>query len=263
MHKLHPNDRIYLHGVSINTLDRASAEEFIAEQLKKDGGDLPRAIFTPNAEMVFRAARDPRLADLLNSGDLNTPDGIGVIWASKHMGYSLPERIAGIDLGEYAVSYCAERGYKVFLLGGADGVAERAAEKLVEKYPDLLVCGTHHGYFTHDSLENEEVIKTISQAAPDLLIVCLGFPRQESWIMANRYRLPYVKLMIALGGSLDVWSGHVRRAPAAIQRLRLEWLWRVLREPSRLPRAAALPKFVAMTLRAERVKKRNFKAKLS
>ena len=263
MHKLQPNSRIYIHGVAINPINRDNAEKFIADQLKKDGGDLPCAVFTPNAEMVVRAAADAHLAEILNSGDLNTPDGVGIIWAAKRLGTPLSERIAGIELGERAIAHCAEHGYRVFLLGGVRGVAEDAAEKLSKKHPDLCICGKHHGYFDPSSEENERLIKIILQAAPDLLIVCLGFPRQESWIMSNRYRLTSVKVMMALGGSLDVWSGRVRRAPRIIQRMRLEWLWRLLREPSRLPRAAALPSFVNLTLRAARAKKRNFKAKLS
>ena len=128
MHKIHSNNRIYLHGVAINAIDRLAAENFIAQQLKKEGGDLPCAVFTPNAEMVCRAARERHLTELLNSGDLNTPDGVGVIWAAKKLGYQLPERVAGIELGEYTIAHCAEVGYSVFLLGGERGVADRAAE---------------------------------------------------------------------------------------------------------------------------------------
>lgn len=263
MHKLEPNNKIYLHGVAINNCDRRTAEQFISNRLSKDDGDLPCAIFTPNAEMVFRAAEDANLADLLNSSDLNTPDGVGVIWASKKLGSPLPEQIPGIELGEYALVHSAKRGYKVFLLGGEVGVADEAAKKLTEKHTSLCICGTHHGYFDPDSEENEHLIKTIAEASPDLLIVCLGFPRQEKWIMVNRYRLTNVKVMMALGGSLDVWAQKTRRAPSPVRHLRLEWLWRVLHDPARLPRAAALPAFVGITLRAARAKKRKFKAKLS
>lgn len=263
MHKLQPNDKIYLHGVAISTLDRIGSDRFIADRLTKCDGCLPCAVFTPNAEMIARAAADPEITKLLNGGDLNTPDGVGILWAAKRLGTPLPERIAGIELGERAIAHCAEVGCCVFLLGGAEGVAEAAAERLKEKYPDLCICGTHHGYFDPNSDENEELIKIISQASPKLLIVCLGFPRQESWITANRSRLSSVKIMMGLGGSLDVWSGRVHRAPRIIQSMRLEWLWRILREPSRIPRAAAVPSFINLTLRAERAKKRDFKAKLS
>lgn len=263
MHKIYPNNRIYLHGVAINATDRVTAANFIARQLEKAGGDLPCAVFTPNAEMVIRAARDPHLTELLNTGDINTPDGVGVIWAAKKLGYPLPERVAGIELGEQIIAHCAAEGYRVFLLGGERGVADRAAESLKKIHPNLCICGTYHGYFDPASEENEMVIKIISQASPDLLIVCMGFPRQEGWIATNRSRLTSVKVMMALGGSLDVWSGRVKRAPKVVQQLRLEWLWRILREPSRISRAALLPSFINLTLRATRVKKRDIKAKLS
>lgn len=263
MHNLHPNDKIYLHGVAVSTLDRVRSDQFIASRLAKGHDDLPCAVFTPNAEMLGRAALDTHIAELLNEGDLNTPDGVGVIWAAKKLGYPLPERVAGIELGEHTIAHCAAEGYRVFLLGGERGVADRAAESLKKIHPNLCICGTHHGYFDPDSEENEVLLKIISKASPDLLIVCLGFPRQERWVTENRPRLTSVKVMMALGGSLDVWSGRRRRAPRIIRRLKLEWLWRILREPSRIPRAAVLPSFVNLTLRAARVQKRNFKAKLS
>ena len=263
MHKFTPNSRLSIHGITINALHRPTAESMIANRLASDDSGLPFTVFTPNAEMILRATQDPKLSNLLNSSDLNIPDGIGVVWASKKLGTPINERIPGIELGETAISECAAKGYRVFLLGGTEGTADRAAARLVEKHPSLIVCGAHHGYFAPDSEENEDLIKTIAASHPDLLIVCLGFPRQEEWIMTNRSRLTSIKVMMALGGSLDVWSGKTRRAPEIIRSLRLEWLWRIMKDPSRLPRAAALPAFVRLTLRTKHTQKAKYKANLS
>lgn len=193
--------------------------------------NAPYLVFTPNLEMLSRAKHSNSLRSLLASGDLLLPDGIGVRLLSH---FCIKERISGIDTGEFLLFCAAKNGYRVYLLGGKDGVASDAAQRLTERFPTLRVVGVHHGYF--DRTEEPSVTAHIRVAAPDLLFVCMGFPRQEGFLARNRDALSPVRMALGLGGALDVWSGNTPRAPLWIQNCGLEWLFRVLKEPSRLPR---------------------------
>ncbi|MBQ9113017.1 MAG: WecB/TagA/CpsF family glycosyltransferase [Clostridia bacterium] len=204
------------------------------------------AVFTPNSLILHKASRDRRLVSLLNNADLLLPDGAGVSLACRICGLPRCQRIAGIDAAYELLRYAEKNGLSVYLLGGDLGVAHAAAVSLKKRLSRLNVCGTHHGYFdkASHSGENQRVLSDIRRASPDILFVCFGFPVQEAWIQANKARLPSVRLFMGLGGSLDVWSGNVRRAPAVMQRAGLEWLWRCLLEPRRFLDAASLPLFL-------------------
>lgn len=208
-------------------------------------GSSAAKVFTPNAELLLRADRSPSFRALLCSADLLLPDGAGVLLGARVLGQHLPERITGIDTGEWLLSLAAQRGLRVFLLGGAEGVAEKAAITLTRRFSGLRICGTHHGYFDKDlsSDEDRQVSALIRESAPQILLVCLGSPAQEQWIDAHKDAFPTLRVAMGLGGALDVWSGRVRRAPNAVQRLRLEWLWRGLQDPKRIPRLFAIPQF--------------------
>lgn len=245
------NERIYIHGVGVDRLSFEAAKQKIRLHLT-DSTAPPVTIFTPNAEMIYRASCDASIAALLNSGDINTADGVGTVWASRRLGTPLPHRVAGIELGEAALVAAAEYGLGVFLVGGRPGVAGRAAERLKQRFPILKISGTHHGYFKDGSDEEKALKAGIQKSEASLLIVCLGFPRQERWIATNKNKLGAVRVAMALGGSLDVWAGDVRRAPAFVRAMRLEWMWRILHDPRRLRRATALPKFVILTMKARK-----------
>ena len=203
-------------------------------------------VFTPNPEILLAADRDPEFRKRLCSADLLLPDGIGVLLGARICGKALPERVAGIDAGEFLLALAARKGLRVFLLGGKKGVAEEAAHALCERFPDLILCGTHHGFFDKamNSSENRAVLSKLQTAEPDLLFVCFGAPAQEKWICENAPTLPSLRLSMGLGGALDVWSGRVRRAPKIFRQCGLEWLWRALREPKRFARLGAIPKFL-------------------
>ena len=248
MAQIWQDERVYIHGVGVDKLSFEQAKNKIRILLTQDAFP-PAAIFTPNAEMIYRSANDRSIASLLNSGDVNTADGVGTIWASHSLGTPLPERVAGIEIGEAALDMAAECGLGVFLVGGKPGVAERAAEKLKQRFPSLIIAGTHHGYFEDGSDEETALKVRIRESGARLLIVCLGFPRQERWISDNKNELGKVRVAMALGGSLDVWSGDVHRAPVIIRKMQLEWMWRIIANPRRLKRAAALPKFVILTIK--------------
>ncbi|RJQ08308.1 MAG: glycosyltransferase [Bacillota bacterium] len=214
------------------------------------GGGEARLIVTPNPEMVVQAWNDAGLHAALASADLCVPDGIGVVWASGVLGPALPERVAGFDLLTAVFARAAEvwddgRPLRVYLLGGKPGVAESAARVIESAYPGVAVVGLHHGYFPGDA----GPVDAIRDAAPDLLCVGMGSPRQELWLSRHRRALAGMAA-IGVGGALDVLSGRARRAPAWVRSLGLEWLYRIMSEPGeRLGRAPALARFALAVAR--------------
>ena len=193
---------------------------------------------TPNPEFLLAAEKDDEFRAILNGADLVLPDGIGVIYCAKLLGTPLQGRVTGVGFAADLLAALNETGGRLFLLGAKPGVAEEAAKRIQTQYPGLTVCGTQDGYFTED--ENDRVLQTIRTAAPDLIFVCLGAPKQEKWI-ARFGPQTGAHLAVGLGGVLDVYAGTVRRAPAAYQKLGLEWLYRLAKEPRRFGRMARLP----------------------
>jgi len=227
--------RITVAGVRVDDLTLGEATEMAL----REGQDTCWVV-TPNAVMLDACRRDASLCALLNRADLSVADGVGVLWAARRQGTPLRERVAGIDFGERVLSRAAEEGMRVFLLGGNVGVAERAAEQLCARYPGLCVCGCCDGYFDCEGEEDRRVTAHIRDLRPDLLFVCMGFPRQERWIEAHLHLFPSLRLAVGLGGSLDVWAGAVRRAPRFIACVGLEWAWRMAQEPKRLRHLPAI-----------------------
>lgn len=230
--------KITIGGVDFDDL---TLEE--AVKISMRGGGEVCKVCTPNALMLESCRQHPQYTELLNSSSLVLADGAGVLAAAKRQGTPLRQRIAGIDFGEALIRKASESGERVFLLGGADGVAPIAAEKLKNRYPNLNVCGTYWGYFEKDGDENRRVIGMIRACRPDILLVCFGFPMQEYWIRDNIYLLPSVRVAAGLGGSLDVWAGKVRRAPRILQRNGLEWAWRMAAEPKRMKQIPQMVRF--------------------
>lgn len=212
----------------------AMPKERLAERLcrlAKEGRFT--AVFTPNAVIAAEAEGSPEKQALLEAADILIADGIGVTVAARLSFSPPPPRIAGIELAEALFPLAEREGLRLFLYGGRVGVAERAREKLLSRYPRLSIV-VHDGY-------TEGAEAAILAFAPHILLVCLGFPRQERFILSLRGRLGCVAL--GLGGSLDVWSGDKRRAPLFFRKTGLEWLFRTAREPKRLPRLFPLPAF--------------------
>lgn len=235
---------VQLRGVNFTP---ASLEELSTHILDRIRSGEHTAVFTPNSEIVQLCIDEPSLYEVINSAEVIIPDGIGVVKAAKILKLPINERVPGIELGERIISL-ADESLPVFFMGGKPGVAETAAEKLKEKYPALTVCGTHDGYFKKEGEENDAVIDEINSSGAKVLFVCLGAPAQEKWIYSYRDRLPGVQLLMGLGGSLDVFSGKVERAPAFFCKTGLEWFYRLLKEPWRIGRMMNLPKFYFGTL---------------
>lgn len=201
-------------------------------------------VVTPNSEIVYEAMADESLRDLLNAADLVLPDGAGVVLGSKILKTPLKEKVAGVDFADRLLGHLAETGGSVYLLGGKPGIAELAGRKMVEKHPDLTICGMADGYFQ----DERPVVEAIQKAAPDVLFVCLGAPKQEKFMARHQKDLP-VGLMAGLGGSLDSFAGTVKRAPKWMIRLNLEWFYRLVKEPWRFKRMLRLPKFLWAVVR--------------
>lgn len=229
-----------VRGVKFLNTDKAGAVSFIWDRY--DRGETT-AVFTPNSEIVQRCIDDPSLYGIINSAEAVIPDGIGVIKAAKILGTPLAARVPGVEVGEQILSESAAHGARIFFMGSKPGVAEKAREVMEKRYEGISFAGTNDGYFKKEGAENDEVIAKINESAADILFVCLGAPEQEKWIYSNRAKLPNVRIFLALGGSLDAYSGEVLRAPDFFIRHNLEWFYRLLKQPSRIGRMMSLPKF--------------------
>lgn len=219
--------------------DNITMEEALAAGRSFLTGTKTAYCVTPNAEMAYEALHDAQFCNVLNSADLVLPDGAGVVLGAKILKTPLKQKVAGIEFAQNMLSVYEELGSRLYLLGSKPGVAELAAEKMLEKHPKLTICGTADGYFK----DEDEVIRKINDAAADVVYVCLGAPKQENFMFRHRDELN-VRLMAGLGGTLDGIAGTVKRAPKWMIKLQLEWLYRLIKEPRRLGRMMRLPKFV-------------------
>lgn len=208
-------------------------------------------VVTADASMLVMAQEDPALYEIISNADLVTPDSVGILWAARRQGSPLPERVSGVDIIENLCARSAACGYRLFFLGAGPGVAEQAAQRMRTRYPGVQIVGTRNGFFGEG--ESDAIVEMIRSSHADVLCVAMGIPKQEKWIAANRDRLE-VPLLIGVGGTLDVLSGNVRRAPRWMQKIALEWLWRVMTNPRKISKVMLLPRFVSMIRRAQKSK---------
>jgi len=201
----------------------------------------------------MEARRNPEFAAVLEQADLCMPDGIGLLWAARRLGQTLPERVTGSDGVPMIAQAAAEHGWRLYLLGAAPGVAERAAEILAGCYPGLRVVGTYPG--SPADADAPGIIARVRLAHPDILFVAYGAPKQDLWIAKHRDALA-VPVMMGVGGSFDFIVGVQKRAPRWMQRINLEWLYRLISQPWRWRRQLDLPRFVWAVLAGSQVKSR-------
>lgn len=199
---------------------------------------------TPNAEMAYDALKDPGFCALLNGAGLVLPDGAGVVLAAKLLRTPLKQKVAGVEFAQQLLGLLEETGGRLYLLGSKPGVAEMAAERMLERHPRLCICGMADGYFKDEA----EAVAKINAAEADAVFVCLGAPKQEQFMRRHCGALS-AKLLIGLGGTLDSIAGTVKRAPRWMIRLQLEWLYRLIRQPRRFKRMLRLPKYVWAALK--------------
>lgn len=244
-----PVESVSVLGVRVDRLSQQQAldalEEMIARWRASEKTRPCQQIVTVNPEFVMAAQYNTDFRIAINDAALVLADGIGVVWATRFLGAPAPERLTGTDTLPELASCCAQAGYSLYLLGAAPGVAEAAGRRLQELAPGLRIAGTYAGSPAPD--EEESIIERIGAAEADVLCVAYGAPAQELWIHRNLERLP-VAIAMGVGGAFDFLSGRQRRAPRLMQRMGLEWLYRLYREPSRWRRMLALPRFAARVL---------------
>jgi N-acetylglucosaminyldiphosphoundecaprenol N-acetyl-beta-D-mannosaminyltransferase len=236
-------------GVRVDRVTQHQAldaiERMIAQRRESDNQLPCRQVVTVNTEFVMMAQHDATFRECINQAALVVADGMGIVWATRYLGTPAPERITGTDTLAALAKRCAASGYSLYLLGAAPGVAELAARRLGEMAPGLHVAGTYAG--SPAPTEEDKIIERIRVANADVLCVAYGAPAQELWIRRNLPRLP-VAVAMGVGGAFDFLSGRQRRAPQAMQRMGLEWLYRLYREPWRWRRMLALPRFAIKVL---------------
>jgi N-acetylglucosaminyldiphosphoundecaprenol N-acetyl-beta-D-mannosaminyltransferase len=235
-------ERRFVLGIPVDLVTEQDVLQFVRERIEKRS---PARIVTVNAEFVVRAQHDRTFRAALVDADLATPDGAGVVWALRRDGVPGVHRVGGSDLIWSLSRQAAEFGHRVFLLGGAPGVAEAAGRTLEGRYRGLLVCGSYAG--SPDPDQDKVIVDLIRRSRADLLFVAFGAPAQELWI-ARTLGQTGVGAAMGVGGSLDYVAGTARRAPGWMQDRGLEWLWRLIRQPWRWRRMLALPRFAYLVL---------------
>lgn len=243
------NDKVNILGVNVDMVNIAQATDRIMEFFEED---KLHKVYTPNSEIIMQAYKNEEFRQMLNSAELLTADGIGVVYASKILGKPIKERAAGYDIACQVLDRIKDTQHSVYLFGGKPGVAEKAKEKLETIYPGIKVAGMHDGYFKPE--QEAEIVDDINRSGADLLFVCLGAPKQEQWITRNADKIK-VRVAMGIGGSLDVFAGTALRAPEFYCKHGLEWFYRLMKQPSRAGRMLALPKFgITVLLKGRRFK---------
>jgi len=231
--------RVDILGIPVDKITEKELLEKIINFINEKRFHL---IVTINSENATKALENKIFLDVIKNADLVIPDGIGIIFASKILSDKLPERIPGIDLSYKLLEISNEKGYKIVLIGGKEGVAEGAKENLKKIFPNLNIAMTYNGYFNED--EEKKIVEEIQKIEPDILLVGMGSEKQEIWIWNNREKFKNIGVCIGVGGTLDIWAGKKKRAPKLVQKLGLEWLYRVIIEPKRIFRVLKIFNFL-------------------
>ncbi len=248
-------EKINIRGLDFDNVTMDEALSLIYSAIREERRCV---VFTPNAEIVQMTLEDESFRGIVRSADMLVPDGAGVVLASKILKRKLKGKVAGCELAERLVEGSAKGDFKIFFYGSKPEtdagmpVCELAEKRLSEKYQGFKCAGKSHGYVKADGMD--ALIEKINSSGADILFVCLGVPMQEKWIAENKDRLA-PRVIIGLGGTLDVFAGTVRRAPKFFIKANLEWLYRLLCEPKRLGRMMKLPKFIFGTIWAKLTKK--------
>ena len=194
------SERVEILGVAVDAVTMAEAVDFVEKLIV---ARKPSIVATANAEMLMRATHDAELEKILNAAELVVPDGAGTVWAAHHLGYEMPERVAGYDLVQELLKLAPEKSQRIFFFGSAPGIAEKAKLKAETLYPGIKIVGTRNGFFT--AADEPEIIAQIKAATPEILLAALGVPKQEKWLAAHKLELN-VPVSIGVGGTLDVMA---------------------------------------------------------
>lgn len=230
--------RIPIGPISIDDLNFTSIIEKIETVINKG---IPSQIVTLNSLMFNFTLKDKNLSDAINNAAIVIADSVGITWAAKFLQNKKINRFPGIDLIYHLCGLAVKKEYTMYFLGARPGIVEQATEKLKNKYPNLKIIGMRHGYFSEN--EEPEIFKKIKSLKPDILLLGYSIPKQEKWISSNLQNLG-VPIVMGIGGSFDVLSGKLKRAPVLMQKLGLEWMFRFIQQPWRIVRIINLPFFV-------------------
>lgn len=239
-------ERANVLGVPVDLVTSRNVLDFVRERIERR---QPAQIVTVNPEFVVLAQANREFATVLREAALATPDGAGILWALARQGKNLPSRVGGADLIWLICEQAAQEGHRVFLLGGAEGVAARAAAVLQTRYSGLLISGSNAGNPSSD--EASGIVDLVRRARTDLLFVAFGAPQQDLWIAQN-LSATGASLAMGVGGTFDYVAGTARRAPRWMRNAGLEWMWRLIRQPWRWKRMLALPRFAWLVLKSQK-----------
>lgn len=233
-------EKVNILGIPVDKITYNKALSLLIKFIEEKRFHL---VVTINSENASKALENKEFLEIINNADLVIPDGIGIIYASKFLNNPLPERIPGIDISYKLLEIANEKGYRVILIGGKEGISEMAKENLIKNFPNLKIIATYNGYF--DKSKEKEIVEEIERLSPDVLLVGMGSLKQEKWIWENRDRFKKIGVCIGVGGTLDIWAKVKKRAPIFIQKMGLEWFYRLLLEPRRIGRVLKI--FVFLT----------------
>ena len=239
-------DKLSIMGVRIDNKSMDEVLQTVEDKLSKEEKYI---IYTPNTEIIMMCQNDAEFLNYMNKSDINIPDGIGLVYASKIKNHPLKGKVAGFDLSMKLLELAEKKSLKLYTVGGKPGVAEDALKNVHEKYPNINIVGSHHGYFKGAHLgqggheEELKVVEEINNLEPDILFVGFGAKKQEQWIEYNKDLLN-ANIIIGNGGTLDGLAGLVKRAPDIFIKLGLEWFYRLIKDPKRITRQIVLPIFM-------------------
>ena len=235
---MRPN-RVNVLGVPVDVVDMSSALKFVEQRIASE--QPPGCVLAVNPEKVYAVRSSPLLKRLFDGAVLIVPDGIGVVWAIRWLEKCRISRVPGVDLMQEICALSAKKGYRIFVFGSTEETNSGAVDKLKERYPGIEIVGRQHGYLSDD--EMPELLARINASKTDILFIALGSPKQEQWMETHLQCLD-VRLCQGIGGTLDTIVGKVRRAPLFMQKLNLEWLCRLVCQPSRIVRQRLLALFI-------------------
>lgn len=237
------NNRINILGTEFDNFTEKQFHELLNQDLDNKANKF---IVTPNPEIVLSARDNTRFSNIVNNADYVIPDGIGIIKGANMLGTPMHERITGFDTLMYLIKQANEKKLKVYLLGAKPEVIAASVKRIENEFPNIDLVGYHDGYFKDDAA----IAAEIANAKPNIVLVALGSPKQEFFI--NQYRDQNTAVWIGVGGSFDVFSGTKKRAPKIVQKLSLEWFYRLVKEPTRIGRMMAIPKYLHLIKKAKK-----------
>ncbi len=230
-------------GIDVSALSYEGIIEDLGNRIESG---KQSTIIAVNPEKVMAAQRDPQVKELINASTYQIADGVGILLAAKLKGGQITSRVTGVDMMSALLRFASEDGLPVYFFGAKEEVVAKAIANIQETFPAIKVVGYTNGY----DKDEEALVQRIQQSGAKMIFVALGSPKQELWIQRNMPKLSNVQVFQGVGGSFDVFSGTVKRAPVAFRKLGLEWLYRLMASPSRIKRQLVLPIFLLKVLRS-------------